>query len=507
MRESLEQLLLVLAVGSGVAIVARRISVPYNVALVLVGLLLVLFDVVPGTPMDPNIVLLVFLPILIFQGALSADAGSLRQAARPILILAFPGVAVSLLATAAIAAWEIGLPFSVALLLGAVLSITDTVSVLLAFRSVRVPHRLAAVMEGESLFNDGTALVLVGVAATVVASGQFTFGDVGRMLFVAIVVGGLLGVMFGMLGTVILRRAPDDLTAVLASIVGAFATALVTERLHGSPVIAVVVAGVLIGQAMRAELEPTRVLTLTSFWEIAAFVANVWLFLLVGLQLSAEILWREAWPIVLAVVALHLGRAVAVYACLGLLRFLGERMPWRWKHVMVFGNVKGALSMAAVLALPAGTPYRERLIAIVFGVTFVTLVTQALPFKHFLRWLGIGGGGGDEVAEECRAVLISARRAQAELDSLLAAGLLSRYHHAERRAEYQREIIDAERKLRRIGEDMHAHVALPALLAARKAAILDAARRGLITERTAARHVAVLDEQILRMAGHQPAEE
>ena len=171
MREYLEQLLTVLAVGSAVAIVARRISVPYNVALVVVGLVLVLLKVLPETPMDPGVVLMVFLPILIFQGALSADATSLRQAARPILALAVPGVAMSLLATAAIASWEIGLPFSVALLLGAILAITDTVSVLLAFRSVRVPHRLAAIMEGESLFNDGTALVLVGVAATVVARG------------------------------------------------------------------------------------------------------------------------------------------------------------------------------------------------------------------------------------------------------------------------------------------------------------------------------------------------
>ncbi len=381
MREYLEQLLVVLAVGSGVAIFARRVTIPYNVALVVVGLLLVLFAVVPETPMDPGVVLMVFLPILIFQGALSADATSLKQASRPILALALPGVAVSLLATAAIAAWEIGLPFPVALLLGAVLAITDTVSVLLAFRSVRVPHRLAAIMEGESLFNDGTALVLVSVAATVVMSGRADFAEIGRMLFIALVLGSLLGVMFGMLATLILRRAPDDLTAVLASLVAAFATSLVTEHFHGSPVIAVVVAGVLVGKEMRQHLEPSRVLALEGFWEIAAFITNVWLFLLVGIQLSAELLWREAWPIVLAVLALHVGRAVAVYGTLGVLHISGERIPWRWQHVMVFGNIKGALSMAAVLALPADIPYRERLVAIVFGVTLVTLVTQALPFR------------------------------------------------------------------------------------------------------------------------------
>ena len=500
MREYLEQLLLVLAIGSAVAIFAKRVSIPYNVALVVVGLLLVLLNVLPETPMNPDVVLMVFLPILIFQGALSADDTSMRQAARPILALAVPGVALSLLATAAIASWELDLPFSVALLLGAVLAITDTVSVLLAFRSVRVPHRLAAIMEGESLFNDGTALVLVSVAALVVMQGFADPAVIGRMLVIAIVAGAVLGIAFGTMGALVLRRAPDDLTAILASLVAVFATALLTEHFGGSPVIAVVLAGVLVGHEMRARLEPSRVLALQGFWEIAAFVTNVWLFLLVGMQLTSDVLLQEAWPIALAVIALHAGRAVAVYVCFGALHLAGDRVPLRWQHVMVFGNVKGALSMAAVLALPQGIPYRDRLIAIVFGVTLVTLVTQALPFKRFLTWLGVAGGAEDELADQCRAVLIGARRAQAELDSLLASGLVSRHDHAERWAGFQRDIIEAERVLRRAGHDSHSNVALPAVLSARKAAILDAARRGLITDRTAANHVASLDEQILRAA-------
>jgi CPA1 family monovalent cation:H+ antiporter len=506
MREHLEQLLLVLAVGSAVAIIAKRISVPYNVALVVVGLLLVVMNVLPETPMDPGFVLMVFLPILIFQGALSADDMSVRQAARPILALAAPGVVLSLVATAAVASWGIGLPFPIALLLGAVLAITDTVSVLLAFRSVRVPHRLAVIMEGESLFNDGTALVFVSVAATVVMQGSANVAEIARMLIVAIAAGAVLGTTFGALAAMVLRRAPDDLTAILASLVAVFATSLITEHFGGSPVIAVVIAGVLIGHAMRGGLDASHVLALQGFWEIAAFVINVWLFLLVGMQLTSELLLREAWPIVLAVIALHAGRAAAVYGCFGMLHLSGDSVPWRWQHVMVFGNIKGALSMAAVLALPQGIPYRERLIAIVFGVTLVTLVTQALPFRHFLTWLGIPGEHKDEVADDCRAVLIGARRAQTELDTLLQSGLISRHEHAERWATFQRDIIDAERELRKAGDDAHAHVALPAVLAARKAAILDAARRGLITDRTAGRHVAALDEQILRDAADQHKE-
>jgi CPA1 family monovalent cation:H+ antiporter len=500
MREYLEQLLIVLAIGSGIAILAKRVNAPYNVALVVVGLLLVLMDVLPRTTMDPNVVLLLFLPILVFQGALSADDVSMKRAARPILALAVPGVAISLMATATLASWEIGLPFAVALLLGAVLAITDTVSVLLAFRSVRVPHKLAAIMEGESLFNDGTALVLVSVCATVVMQGYAEPASIARLLLVAIVAGLLLGAVGGTVGAFVLRFAPDDLTAILASLVAVFATSLLAEQLHGSAVIAVVVAGVLVGHEMRRNLEPSRVLALQGFWEVAAFVINVWLFLLVGIQLSGDMLVREAWPILLAVIALHAGRAVAVYLCFGALHLSGQGVPWRWQHVMVFGNVKGALSMAAVLALPQDIPYRDRLIAIVFGVTLVTLLTQALPFRRFLTWLGVAGETESPEIDDARAVLISARRAQLELDQLLASGLISRREHAERHAAFQRNIIEAERTLRTAGLRSHHDVVLPAVVIAQKAAILDAARRGLITEHTAGKHVAALDENLLEVS-------
>jgi CPA1 family monovalent cation:H+ antiporter len=499
MREYLEQLLVVLAIGSGIAILAKRVNAPYNVALVVVGLLLVLMDVLPRTTMNPDVVMLLFLPILVFQGALSADDVSMKRAARPILALAVPGVAISLLATATLAAWEIHLPFAVALLLGAVLAITDTVSVLLAFRSVHVPHKLAAIMEGESLFNDGTALVLVSVCATVVMQGYAEPSVIGRMLLVAILSGLLLGAVGGTVGAFVLRHSPDNLTAILASLVAVFATSLLTEHLHGSAVIAVVVAGVMVGHEMRERLEPSRVLALQGFWEVAAFVINVWLFLLVGIQLSGEMLVREALPILLAVVALHAGRAVAVYGCFGALHLSGQGVPWRWQHVMVFGNVKGALSMAAVLALPEHIPYRDRLIAIVFGVTLVTLLTQALPFRRFLEWLGVAGPTESLEVDESRTVLIAARRAQLELDQLLASGLISRQEHSERRAAFQRRIIAAERTLRSAGVESHHDVVLPAVLTAQKAAILDAARRGLITERTAGVHVASLDEQLIKL--------
>ena len=505
MREHLEQLLLVLAVGSAVAIGAKRIGIPYNVALVVVGLLLVLMDALPNTPMDPQVILVVFLPILVFEGALFADGKSLQHAARPILALAVPGVVMSLLGTAAVAMFVLQLPFAAALLLGALLSITDTVSVLLAFRSVRVPHRLAAIMEGESLFNDGTALVLVSLAAGVLALGHADAIQTARALVLAMVGGAVLGALFGLLGGIVLRRTPDHLTAILASLVLVFATSLVAERVHASPVIAVVVAGLMVGHAARTALEPSRVLALHGFWETAGFVLNVWIFLLVGMQLRAGLLIEQALPIGLALLALHAGRAVAVYGCFALLRgTVHEKVPMRWQHVMVFGNIKGALSMAAVLALPKDLPHRDRLVAIVFGVTLITLVTQALPFRKFLVVLGIVNSSLDNQIDNAKATLIGARRAQKELDELLGAGLVSRKDHAERWATFQRQIIAAERKLRGPrGEIARDHIADLALLTAQKSAVLDAARRGLIGMEVAEAQAGELDRALLESTQHE----
>jgi CPA1 family monovalent cation:H+ antiporter len=500
MRHELEGFLLVLAIGSAVAIAAKRVGMAYNVALVLVGLILVFLDVIPVTKMDPEIILVVFLPLLVFEGALFADAGDMKAAARPILALAVPGVMLSLIGTAAVATFALDLPFAVALLLGALLAITDTVSVLLAFRSVRVPHRLAAIMEGESLFNDGTALVLVSLGTAVVASGHFSAPDTLRELLVAIVGGLALGAGFGALGAAVLRQTPDHLTAILASLVLVFATSLAAETVHASPVIAVVVAGVIVGQAARRLLEPSRVLALQGFWETTGFALNVFIFLEVGMQISAPMLFEQAPSIALALLALHAGRAVAVYGCFGVLRALRrEDVPLRWQHVMLAGNIKGALSMAAVLALPQDLPHRDRLITIVFGVTFVTLVTQALPFRVILRKLGVASASATPEFDEAKAILVEARRGQAELDELLASGLISRKDHAERRAAFQRQIIQAETKLRGpAGEVVRDALADVAILAAQKAALLEAARRGLIAEETAHARVNVIDRELVQ---------
>ncbi len=492
--------MLILAVGSAVAIGAKRFGVPYNVALVVVGLLATVLGLVPRAELDPELVLVGVLPVLVFEGGLSTNLDHLREAKLAILALAIPGVALSLLGTAAVATWALALPFAVALVLGALLAITDTVSVLLAFRAVRVPSRLAAIMEGESLFNDGTALVLVATTAAVAAGATADPIVMARSLAVALAGGLLFGVAFGALGAVVLRATPDHLTAVLVTVVVVFGTSLLSESVHASPVIAVVVVGLILGRAARNHLPPSRVLALQGFWETIGFALNVLVFLLAGMQLEPSSLMEETPAILIAVLALHAGRALAVYGPFAALRLATKQaVPLRWQHVMLVGNIKGALSMAAVLALPQTLPFRERLIAIVFGVTFVTLLTQALPFRRLLHVMRVVRDAADLQVERARARLVAARSGQAELDALLSAGLVSRREHAERRSHLQREALDSERLLRatEIGGGA-SHLEL-AVLDAQRGALMEAARRGVVDGAVIEEQLAAIDERVLRL--------
>lgn len=501
MKQQLEDLTWVVTVGTAVAAGAKRLGIPFNVVLVVAGLLGALLHLVPQVVMDPDLVLWVFLPILVFEGALFADPSHLQREVKPIVALAIPGVIISLLTTATVATFGLSMSFVLALLLGALLSITDTVSVLLAFRSERVSQRLSSIMEGESLFNDGTALVLVSLCSSVVISGQFSVLDASREMLIATIGGAALGAAAGVVGAWVLRNAPDHLTTILASLALAFLTSLVAEHFHASPVIAVVVAGLFVGHTTHQSLDPSRVLALHRFWETAGFLVNVFLFLLVGMQLDAQVLIREATSILLALLALHVGRAVAVYACFGIMRVTGlDTVPSKLQHVMIFGNIKGALSMAAVLALPASMPGRDRLIAIVFGVTLITLVTQALPFRLFLRKMRVVLESTDRVLEDAKATLIAARHGQVRLDELLQAGQLSRMDHAERHAIFQRQIISAEKTIRTFSTNKTEFPIEQSLLLSQKAALQDAARRDLISQDAAIALTSDIDEKLLSLS-------
>jgi Na+:H+ antiporter len=492
---------LILAIG------AKRAHVPYNVALVVGGMLITLSHVLPEAPhLEPEVVFLVCLPALLFEGGFTAHLDSIRANLLPIALLATVGVIVAIGATGGFLHLALALPWGPAVLLGCILAVTDTVSILFAFRRAAVPSRLAAIVLGESLFNDGTALVAYAAISGIVAGGAVTVPVLAAKVVVATVGGLAVGLALGTVGSFVIRRTEDPLAEIMATTALAFAAFVGAEELHVSGAIAGVTAGLTVGATARRTLSPSSQVAIHSFWEYMAFGVNTFLFLLVGLSSNPATLLASAPQTAIAVACVFAGRAVAIYLpflFLGVFR-PSQAVPPRWQHVFVIGNIKGALSIALALGLPRETPFRSLLVEVAFGVTFISLVVQGLMLPRMLDWLGLTRRDPLAIAvAEQQAKLITARAARAELDTLLANGMVPRMAYEHLRSEYQVTIADAERELRRIQERNLAQGARfllairRRLIDAERAALTSAERTGLISTEVAERALLLLDERTL----------
>ncbi|KFE60810.1 hypothetical protein DB31_4723 [Hyalangium minutum] len=491
-----------------VAIGAKRARIPYNVALVVGGLLISMGNLLPGVPpLSPEVVFLVCLPALLFEGGITADLGNVRANAVPIAVLATLGMALAISATAAALHGFLALGWGPALLLGSILAVTDTVSILYAFRRAPVPQRLSGIMQGESLFNDGTALVAYAAIASVVAGGHApSLGLLAGKVVLASVGGGVIGLALGLVASFVIRRTEDPLAEIMATTALAFASFAAAEHVHLSGAIAAVTAGLTVGVALRRDVAPQSQVAIHTFWEYAAFGVNTFLFLSVGLTTRPEVLLEHLPETGIAFGCVIVGRAVAIYIPFLLLRWLRPvaSVPLRWQHVFLVGNIKGALSIGLVLGLPENTPSRDVLVAVAFGVTFFSLVGQGLLLSGVLRRMGLleQDPVALDVAEQ-QARLIASRAAHHELEILLEQGVVPRAAYEHLRSGYQVNIARAERELRRLNEQ---HLAQSArsliavrrrLMDAERTALLAARRNGLIPESTAEAMLARLDERTL----------
>jgi monovalent cation:H+ antiporter, CPA1 family len=345
-------LIVLLLVATVVALITRRLRIPYVVGLVLAGLTITK-SLLPGAiGLNPEVILNLFLPILIFEAAINTDISRLRSTIKPIALLAGPGVVLAAAITATLLHWGLGLAVITAAAVGVILTITDTVSVIAAFRSVPVPPRLATIVEGESLFNDGIALVLLGIITTIHFQGTFTVWAGLQQVVIAFVGGGLLGLGLGYLCVGLFQQLDDALSNILLTVAVSLGTFQIGQGLGVSSAIAVVIAGLVIGELGFRHTSASTKVTLLSFWEYAGFGVNTFIFLLVGIEVDPGVL-RETIPAaLLAIVAYQIGRIFAIYPLLYLLRFFDRPLPLRWQHVLIMGNVKGSLSMALALSLP-----------------------------------------------------------------------------------------------------------------------------------------------------------
>jgi CPA1 family monovalent cation:H+ antiporter len=387
-----------IAVAGLAAIVVRRLAIPYTVTLVVVGLVAAAALPHGELHVAPEVVLLVLVPGLVFEAALGLDLDELRRTFGGVALLAIPGVLLSTGIVALVLAVATGLPLELGFVVGAIVAATDPVAVVTTFRRLGSPPALTTLVEGESLFNDGTALVIFTIAVRAVEQ-PVAAGEAILTFVTVVVVSIALGLGAGWLASRLISSVDDRLVELTLSVATAYGTYLVADAVHESGIIATVVAGVVLANDARAHgMAKASREALDLVWEFIAFVLTALTFLLVGLAMSVGALANALAPIAWGVVAILIGRALVVYGLLRgasqLLRPVTRRLvhgrplapvPIGWLHVLFWAGLRGAVAVAMALSLPTEFPQRELLQSITFGIVLFTLFVQGTTAEWLVR--------------------------------------------------------------------------------------------------------------------------
>lgn len=400
--ETIELFVGLVTVAAVVAVAVRRIAIPYSVALVVLGLAATTILPVGQIQVTPELVLLVLVPGLVFEAALRIDIGDFQRSFGEIVLLAAPGVLVSAAVVAVVLFLATGLPMELGFVVGAMVAATDPVAVVSTFKQLGSPRRLATLIESESLFNDGTALVVFAVAVRA-ATGSVGIVEAATSIVVTVAVSTGIGVVAGYLASRLIASVDDHLIELTVSLAAAYGTYIVADRLHQSGIIATVVAGLVIGNYGRriGMSERTRE-ALDTVWEFLAFLLTALVFLLVGLAISVEQL-ADALPWILwGVIAILAGRALVVYGLLGgasrLISLTEHRrgVPIAWLHILFWAGLRGAVAVAMALSLPIDFPQRTLLQEITFGIILFTLLVQGTTVEWVIDRVGAGRPRSDD---------------------------------------------------------------------------------------------------------------
>jgi CPA1 family monovalent cation:H+ antiporter len=498
-----------LIIASTVAVAVRWVRVPYTIALVITGIAVGFFDVLPDLHLTPELVFHVFLPILLFEAAFHLQYHDLRDNAGPILVLAVPGMLIAAVVTGlgiylyASAAQIRELTLPVALLFGSMISATDPISVIALFREMGVSRRLTSIVEGESLFNDGAAVVIFSILLEMIRGGEVGLQTGLWKFFIVVAGGAAVGLALGLIFSRLTAMIDDHLIEITLTTILAFSAYLGAEHFHFSGVISVVLAGLMVGNyGTRIGMSPTTLVSVGDFWEYAAFVVNSVIFLLIGLEVKAGH-FAEFFGVLTAAIAVTLlGRAVGVGVSTAVANRFFEPVAARWKSALVWGGLRGSLSMALALSLPSDFPGRQLILTLVFGVVAFSLIFQGLTMKPLLRRWGMTGSRPERLAFETeRGKLLAKRKALEELGGLERRGIITHETalrlrpHLEGEIETLRDAVSRHFHAEDVIRDEEAEVARNRLRDAERQAVKEAFRDGVISEESMKEIIAGIHEE------------
>ena len=385
----LDRLLVFLLIAGIVAMLTRRIRVPYSVGLVLVGIILSFFPFFENVPFSKELIFNIFLPPLVFEAALQIHWKELRRELPVILVLVTVGLCLSWGVTALGMRYLAGWEWMSALFFGALIAATDPVSVIATFKEAKVHGRLRFLVEAESLFNDGTAAVAFGVVFAAATGSALSASGVAKTLAVS-VGGGILcgGLMAGAL-LLLAGRTEDHLVEIVFTTVAAYGSFILAERFHFSGVLAALTAGLMVGNI--GPLGPLSVRgreAVTAYWEWLGFIANSLIFMDIGIHLSWQHFTGALVPAIFAILLVTLGRALAVYPCCAIFYKSALHVQGQHQHILFWGGLRGGLALALALGLPADVPHRDTIISVSFVIVSFSIFVQGLTMTPFLRRMG-----------------------------------------------------------------------------------------------------------------------
>ena len=450
-----------LLAASAVAIISERIKFPFTILLVVIGLILgwgsrnvsVLFPLTAFT-LSPEVVLFIFLPVLIFESAFNLNARALLKNLLPIMTLAIPGL---LLATAAVGFLMhlfLDLPLGVAFLFGALISATDPVAVISMFKELGAPKRLTMLVEGESLFNDGTALVLFRVILGVVLLGEFSAETLihGLVEFLWVFIGGVgVGIFLGVLFAKIIQIVENDhlVEITLTVILALSAFTLAEHFMDVSGVMATVAAGLTMGSYGRTTISPPVHRDMESFWEYFAFICNSLIFLLVGLSVDFALFVDNSGAIFFGAFAVVAGRALVVYTLFPLIgRFKTvEKVNRAFQTIIFWGGLRGVLAIVIALSIPAELEQRSFILALTLGVVLLSLFINGLTIRNVIALVGLDKYTLKERYERSQAIVSALQEAVEKMESLVAQGTIHNTLFTSRKQAYEKEITELKEEL------------------------------------------------------------